>query len=169
MTKKLVYSFYPYIKVFVENIKRNKKIIKNFHKIKLLDGTMAIVENKNKILICKEYRQAFNKFVWSLPGGIVEKKLSPLKTIKKELFEETGIKATNWKFLKKFKRHGNYDCGNDYVYFSSFKSKKNKSEFPNKNLHWISYDKAKNIILKDNFLTPGVISALCLFLFYKKK
>jgi len=169
MSKKLVYSFDPYIKVYTENFKQNDKLIKNFHKIKLLDGTMVILEDNDKILLCKEYRRAFKKFVWNLPGGVVEKKYSPLNTIKKELFEETGIKGKKWKFLKKFKRHGNYDCGTDYVYFSKKLSQIEKSEFPKKNLHWISLSKIKEIIAKDKFLTPGVISALYFYLLYKNK
>ncbi len=168
MNKKLVYSFYPYVKVYTESYRHNKKIINNFHNIKLLNGTMVVVQNNNKVLLCKEYRRAFKKFVWSLPGGVVEKRLSPLSTIKKELFEETGIKGKDWILVKKFKRNGNYDCGSDFVYFTKLKSKIDNSEFSNRNLFWIDNKKILEIVKKDNSLTPGVISALCLYLISKK-
>ena len=81
--KKLVYKYEPYIKIFKVNKKFKNQILKDYHDIKLCDGTMVILKKRNKILFLKEYRFAFNKKNFWFAWGIVEtKQNSVLKTIK---------------------------------------------------------------------------------------
>ena len=54
------------------------------------------------------------------PGGHIEEDESPLKSIKRELLEETGFKAKKWKLLFKYTRHGTYNCGQDYIFSAQF-------------------------------------------------
>ena len=164
--KKLVYSFKPYIKLFKISKNINGKYYKNYHQINLCDGTMVILKKKNKILMLKEFRFAFKKKAYGLPGGIIEnKKIKPINVIKRELLEETGLEGKNWKFLLKFKRHGNYDCGTDYLFSADFYRKKNQKLDIDKNneMKWINI---KNILdfINTQDLTHGVISSL---LYYK--
>ena len=57
----------------------------------------VIIKNKGKILLEKRLKKPYKNF-WSLPGGHVEKKETPLETIKRETKEEIGIKI-NPKYL----------------------------------------------------------------------
>ena len=171
--KKLVYKYEPYIKIFKVNKKFNNQILKDYHDIKLCDGTMVILKKRNKILFLKEYRFAFNKKTFGLPGGIVEtKQNSVLNTVKRELLEETGFVAKNWKNLLNFKRHGTYDCGQDFVFTADYKyQKQNKSlEDKNNTLHWIKIDTLEKFIEKNaSLLTPGVIASIFFYISKVKK
>ena len=108
-----------------------------------------------------------------MPGGIVEtKQNSVLKTIKRELLEETGFVAKNWKNLLNFKRHGTYDCGQDFVFTADYKyQKQNKSlEDKNNTLHWIKIDTLEKFIRKNaSLLTPGVIASIFFYISKIKK
>ena len=57
---------------------------------------MIIVKNEvNEILFVKQYRPGVGKSVYELPGGMVEKKETPIIAAKRELKEETCIQVKN--------------------------------------------------------------------------
>jgi 8-oxo-dGTP pyrophosphatase MutT (NUDIX family) len=99
LNSKIVYKN-PWITV------REDKVIKpdgekGIYGVIHLSGGVGIVAltPKKEIYLVGEWRYAINKFVWSLPSGMVEKNEKFLKTAKNELEEEAGIKAKNWKYL----------------------------------------------------------------------
>lgn len=59
---------------------------------------LAFVDDKH-ILIEKHYRAPIGKWVLELPAGHVEKGETPRKAAKKELLEETGYTAKNFRLL----------------------------------------------------------------------
>lgn len=57
---------------------------------------VAIDDEKN-IFLVRQFRYAFNKAILELPAGKLDVVgESPLDAAKRELFEETGVKASNW-------------------------------------------------------------------------
>ena len=78
---------------------------------------MVVLENKEKkVLFLNEYRRGIKQKSLGFPGGHLGKNENPLSAIKRELFEETGLIATNWKLLFNYVRSGTYYCGKDYVF-----------------------------------------------------
>lgn len=59
-------------------------------------------DQKGLIFFIKEYRYPIKKTIIQLPAGTTDKNDDNLSSAKKELFQETGIKAKNWKKLGKF-------------------------------------------------------------------
>ena len=61
---------------------------------------------KNKkdpwIVVERQYRHAANQFLWELPAGKLEAGEDPLAGAKRELEEETGYQAKNWKPLVEY-------------------------------------------------------------------
>ena len=51
--KKLVYKYEPYIKIFKVNKKFKNQILKDYHDIKLCDGTMVILKKEIKFYFLK--------------------------------------------------------------------------------------------------------------------
>lgn len=162
---KIVYSFKNIIKV--EKFFLKKKNIKDFHKIKLADGCMAIIIKNKKILIVKEFRAAFNNHTYGLPGGMVDKNENPIKCIKREIKEELGIKIKKVKKIFNYKRNGNYGCGNDFIFICepekySFKLENDIS------FEWKNSKQILMMIKKKQFKTPGVVATLLFYLFIYK-
>ena len=60
------------------------------------------LDQKGSIFFIKEYRYPIKKTIIQLPAGTTDKNKSSLASAKKELFEETGLKAKSWQKLGKF-------------------------------------------------------------------
>jgi ADP-ribose pyrophosphatase len=67
---------------------------------------LAIDSSKSKknpwIVIERQYRHAANQFLWELPAGKLEAGEDPLLGAQRELAEETGYHAKNWKPLVEY-------------------------------------------------------------------
>lgn len=61
---------------------------------------VVALNNKNEILLIREYRLPAGGWVLELPGGAKES-LAPLAAAKKEFLEETGYTAKKWSTLGK--------------------------------------------------------------------
>jgi len=55
-----------------------------------------------KILLERQYRYAAQADLWELPAGKIDRGEKPLASAKRELLEETGYKARQWKKFLEF-------------------------------------------------------------------
>ncbi|MEM0480620.1 MAG: NUDIX hydrolase [Candidatus Aenigmatarchaeota archaeon] len=79
-------------------LKINKKI---YDLVEYPSVAVIIPVIENKILLVKQYRIPFRRYVWEVPAGKIEKKEKPITAAKRELLEETGYKG-KLKFIGKF-------------------------------------------------------------------
>jgi ADP-ribose pyrophosphatase len=67
---------------------------------------LAIDKSKSKkdpwIVMERQYRHAANQFLWELPAGKMDAGEEPLAAAQRELEEETGYSARNWKPLVEY-------------------------------------------------------------------
>ncbi|MFA6918869.1 MAG: NUDIX hydrolase [Patescibacteria group bacterium] len=63
---------------------------------------IVAMDEQESIFFIQEYRYPIKKTILQLPAGTTDKNDSYLSSAKKELFEETGIKAKKWNKLGKF-------------------------------------------------------------------
>ena len=54
------------------------------------------ITEDNKVIILRQYRFAVSRYLLELPAGTLEKGESPLKSIQREIKEETGFQANKW-------------------------------------------------------------------------
>ena len=169
MTKKIIYQFKPFIKIIRENYQNRHQKRKNFHQIYLQNSAMVIVEDKKKrVLFLNEYRRGLKKMSLGFPGGNIEREETPIHAVKRELLEETGLVAKNWKLLFKYTRHGTYNCGKDYVFFAkNLKNVKLKKKIENIEKKWFNRKQIIKNFNQDKFETSGLLAAV-LFYLYKK-
>lgn len=80
--------------VLSNNLNRTREIVR--HK----GGVVILAEKGNNILMVKQYRFAVKKILFELPAGKLDKENEDiLSAAKRELMEETGHSAKNWKPL----------------------------------------------------------------------
>jgi ADP-ribose pyrophosphatase len=65
-------------------------------------AVMLAADEKNRVLLVRQYRLPARASMWELPAGRLDPGESPLKAAKRELREETGYKAKQWKKLVSF-------------------------------------------------------------------
>jgi ADP-ribose pyrophosphatase len=65
-------------------------------------AVMMAVNDRKRILLVRQYRLPAQRFLWEIPAGSVDPGETPLQTAKRELKEETGYRAKNWKKLISF-------------------------------------------------------------------
>ena len=58
--------------------------------------------NEPRVLLERQYRHAARQFLWELPAGRVDEGERELAAAKRELIEETGYRAHNWKKIFHF-------------------------------------------------------------------
>ncbi|MBZ0283631.1 MAG: NUDIX hydrolase [Anaerolineae bacterium] len=59
------------------------------------------VTTAGEIVLLRHYRYPLEKWIWELPAGHVEAGDEPLESAQRELREETGGEASEWRFLLK--------------------------------------------------------------------
>lgn len=87
---------------------RKKDVIRHNGSVVVL----AIDERKNRelgtgpkdpaVLLIRQYRHAAGQFLLELPAGRIEPNERPLAAAKREMIEETGVRAKNWTMLMKY-------------------------------------------------------------------
>jgi ADP-ribose pyrophosphatase len=55
-----------------------------------------------KVLLVRQYRYAADQYMWELPAGRIDEGEQALPAARRELLEETGIRAKKWKRLFRF-------------------------------------------------------------------
>ncbi len=67
------------------------------------DGVAALVfDERNHILLEREYRYPVDDIIWQLPGGLADPGEAMLPAMQRELAEETGYEAAHWEHLGTF-------------------------------------------------------------------
>jgi ADP-ribose pyrophosphatase len=65
---------------------------------------LAVEDSKAtpRVLLERQYRHAANDYLWELPAGRIDPGEQQLPAAKRELLEETGYTALNWRRILKF-------------------------------------------------------------------
>lgn len=65
-------------------------------------AVMMAVDEKSRILLVRQYRLPANQALWELPAGKTDEGETVQQAAKRELIEETGVRAKKWKKLVSF-------------------------------------------------------------------
>jgi ADP-ribose pyrophosphatase len=65
-------------------------------------AVVMAVDAKKRVLLVRQYRLPAERYLWELPAGRLDPGETPLKAAKRELAEETGVKAREWSKIASF-------------------------------------------------------------------
>lgn len=67
-------------------------------------GGAAVValDEANRVCLVRQYRHAAGGYIWEFPAGKIDNKEPPLQTAQRELEEEAGRTATEWRSLGEY-------------------------------------------------------------------
>lgn len=81
-------------------------------------GAFVIAYEDNSIYLLKQFRYVLKKAIYELPAGVVKGK-NYLANAKRELLEETGIKAKTWKLLGIFYVAPGHETTREYAFLAT--------------------------------------------------
>lgn len=64
-------------------------------------GLFVVAFDGSGVYLLRQYRYAIRRAIYEIPAGVMQGK-NPVQNAKRELFEETGIRASHWKLLGKY-------------------------------------------------------------------
>ncbi len=64
-------------------------------------AVIAAFNERGEICLLKQWRHAVGEFIWEFPAGCLEPNEPAIETAKRELEEETGVVASEWRELGK--------------------------------------------------------------------
>jgi 8-oxo-dGTP pyrophosphatase MutT (NUDIX family) len=81
-------------------------------------GIICLDQDHNTILV-GQHRFPLNKYSWEIPEGGGHYDEQPLTTAKRELHEETGVKANNWQLIQEFDLSNSITDEHAYIYLAT--------------------------------------------------
>jgi len=103
----------PRIKVTREQVETPASgIIDDYYQVHMGEAAVIAAQNaEGRYIILRLYKHGPRKTGLGFPGGGVEAGESALAAAKRELLEETGFTAPDWRGLGGYKVHSNQGCG----------------------------------------------------------
>jgi ADP-ribose pyrophosphatase len=105
ISSKMVYKG-PVFTVFSDRVREGKHtgqrdVIRHSGSVVMM-AVDESAKSEPKVLLVRQYRYATNSRMWELPAGRIDEGENKLAAAKRELLEETGVTAKEWKRLFQF-------------------------------------------------------------------
>jgi ADP-ribose pyrophosphatase len=110
----------PWLSVYRERVQLpSERIIDDFYRVVLPDFAVVLpVTATGEILMVRGYKHGLGRATLTVPAGLMNPGEAPLDAARRELLEETGYEAAEWKPLGTFIVDGNRQCGTMHLFLA---------------------------------------------------
>lgn len=128
----LLLSAPPWLEVFRERVELpDGRILDDFYRVVMPDFAVVVpMTETGELVMIRSYKHGLGRVSLSTPAGFVNPSESPLEAAKRELLEETGYSASDWRRLGSFVVDGNRQCGTAHFFVAR---PARRVAFPNSN------------------------------------
>jgi ADP-ribose pyrophosphatase len=113
-----VFQAPPYIQVFRQKVRLpDGRVVDDYHQIRLTDFVLVVASTADgRVVIERQYKHGVGEVTLVVPAGTISPGEEPLAAAQRELLEETGYAAEEWRLVGSFVTHGNYGCSKAHVF-----------------------------------------------------
>jgi 8-oxo-dGTP pyrophosphatase MutT (NUDIX family) len=104
IVKKSEVAISPWVRLVAKEVRHfAEKEADTYHSLAQADYVAVFARTRDeRIPIVRQFRPAVEAFTWELPAGIVEAGETAIDTCRRELFEETGLRAASIRHVGEF-------------------------------------------------------------------
>jgi ADP-ribose pyrophosphatase len=123
---------------------------------------MLVRDERGRVLLIRQYRLPIRNHLWELPAGTRNRGESPLQTARRELAEETGMRARRWRKLLRFYPSPGFCSEEMTVYVAGDVTEGEASPEPYEKIEkrWFTWDEALTMIERGLIRDSKTIVAL---------
>jgi ADP-ribose pyrophosphatase len=114
-------------------------------------GIVAITDDK-KVVLIKQFRKAVEEVLLEIPAGKLEIGENPKDCAKRELKEETGYDAVDFKLIHKFYTSPGFSNQKVYIYLATGLTKGTLEKYENVEVSVIDYKEVYDMVLKNEII-----------------
>lgn len=126
-------------------------------------SVIAAINDKNEVCLLKQWRHALQQHIWELPAGCLEPNEPALETAKRELEEEAGVIANQWRSLGRITPSPGFS--NEILYFFEARELSegivNLDDAEQLEAHWLSLDAIKEMVRSGELIDAKSLALFC--------
>jgi len=121
VSRTLAYDASPWLKHYVETVRLpDGRLVGDFHTVDALEHAVIFALTDDGMVVTeRHYRHAVGDVCAALPAGYIEAGESPELAAQRELLEETGYTAREWRHLGSFVIDGNRGMGRMHAFLAT--------------------------------------------------
>ncbi len=110
----------PWLRVFADHVRLpNGHEIPDFYRIEAPDWAQVFaVSDDGGVMVIEQYKHGAGQVSLELPAGYLEPGEAPEVSARRELLEETGLEAAEWRLLGKCFVDGNRGLGSTHIFLA---------------------------------------------------
>ncbi len=111
----------PWLRVFSETVRLEDglTVIPDFYRVDLPSYAIIFaVTVERQVALVEQYKHGVGQRILELPAGCIEAGEEPLTCAQRELLEEAGLEALDWRSLGVFTVDGNRGCGQAHAFLA---------------------------------------------------
>jgi len=115
-----IYVADPWLRLSVEQIELpDGRVVDDYYRIQMQDYVVIFAQVPDgRVIMLHQYKHGVGKASLTLPGGGLIKDEAPLAAAQRELLEETGYVAPEWRSLPSFITSANYRCSEGHIFMA---------------------------------------------------
>ena len=119
--RKPVYDASPWVRLYRESVELpSGRILDDYYHVRLPDFCVIIATTtRREFVMVRGYKHGIGRVNLSPPAGMIDDGENALECAQRELLEETGFAAKNWKQVGKYVTDGNRHCGTMYLFLAT--------------------------------------------------